>query len=382
MSKLLPVTLLLLLAGCLDYSVASNAHHSHNQRLLIVVPAAWKPTLAGYIYAKKQDGFLVQVLEAEDVVKTLADEIQKAAPDYVFLVGDQSLIPTVYRCSNINWSDAYGTSCTYSDYWLANGGAVVGRLLTHSLVEVNYYVLKALAYRARFPSRRAYLINDRVYDYRDYMVLTEAETLEKAGITTKVDAVNIGENSFLVDGAGESSPVVVASEIDQGVDVIGYYGHGAAPAWGYNYNIYRDYITPAAGSVIPLVISMACETARNAPNPPWYPYAGVDGAIHVIPPGPPAVTSIPEPSPIQPAAVLGSTMASRFTTDLPSGSMVYVGETVVTGAEFGVLNAFYSNVASAYATPTATIGDIIQEAIGHGRPELWQVVGDPSTWFN
>jgi hypothetical protein len=230
-------------------------------------------------------------------------------------------------------------------------------------------------------SKRAYLINDREYQINDGEQLKHANRLRDVGFDAKLDVVNLAKNPYLDDDAGEATEATVSAAVDQDVDLISYYGHGAAAGWGYLLNILTDDVHFHAGSVIPLTFSMACETARNAPNPPWYPYLDSDGVYEAItaPPFVPA-DEIPQPSNTQPALLMNGSMASRFTSEEAGGAMVYIGETVVTSAEPNLLSGFYDAVVNAYIEPT-TIGDIWARVEGNGTPEYWQFVGDPSTWF-
>jgi hypothetical protein len=377
--------LLSLLTACSNspsFPHLSSRYNGNGRKLVIVAPTAWQADLTGYIQAKRDEGFKVVTMNAEAEVHNLGPDLDAAAPDFVFLVGDEYLIPTVYQCNDITWSTAFGRSCTYSDYWYGSGRYVVGRLMTHNESDVITYVLKAAAYRARTASKRVYLINDRAYDATDYYQVLGVNTLKANGITSNLDAVNFNLAPFNQDGAGEASPDTINASVDNGDDLISYFGHGSADVWGYNLNVYRLGIQPAVGSVIPLVFAMACETARNAPNAPWYVYMDVDGnvvnlgSVGNFIPG----AEIPDPARTQPIELLNDSMGARFTSDLPSGSMVYLGETVVTGAESALTTAFYKNWPSIYDKPT-TIGDFWNKVVVAGHPEYWQFVGDPSTWF-
>lgn len=360
---------------------APGSYNAHGRKLVIVAPSGWQSALTGYIQSKRDDGFVVATLNAEAEQTALAADLTRLHPDFVFLVGDQSLIPTVFQCTDISsWSPAYARGCTYSDSWL--GDFIVGRLLTHDYNQLTNYVLMAAAYRARASSHRAYLVSDRIYESDDFTALDVSRRLGYAGVVSKLDVVNLNADPFIEDGAGEADGNTVAAAIDQGVDFIGYYGHGSAPGWGYLVNINRLGVTPALGAVIPLVFAMACETARAAPNPPWYPYIDADGYYESVFPGPPLVPAdqIPDPASVQPWPVLNNTIAGRLTSELGAGAMVYIGETVVTGAETNLLDAVVDGVAAAYKTPT-TIGDIWARAAPKGHPDIWQIVGDPSTFF-
>lgn len=377
------LAVLSLLAGC-SATPTIKTYNAHGAHLTIVVPTAWKGSLTGYIANKRDDGFVVDVLNAEDEAMpgVLHDDLVKAKSDYVFLVGDFSIIPTVYDCERIAWSTVFGKSCTYSDSYLTDGAGVVGRLVTSFQGDLDTYVLKAEAYRGHTPSRRVYLINDRFADADDATQLGVQTSLKQAGIDAKLDAVNMDVNPTLRDDASEAEPADLDYAVDQEDDLIAYYGHGSSEYWGYLGNLWRGNLTPAVGSIVPVAFAMGCETARSAPNAPWYPYYDksnnlVNLATNMFW----AFEAIPDPNPIQPEAVNDPSWGKRFTSDLPSGSMVYIGETVVTGGEPALLSAWYENFIAAYKGEPQTVGSMWKSAAKWGHPEIWQFVGDPSTWF-
>jgi hypothetical protein len=355
-----------------------SKYDAHGKTLVIVTPITWRPVLAQYVHQKIEENFNVEVINTG--MDDLRTALLAAHPDYVFLVGDYSIIPTTYLCDDITWSPTFGRSCIYSDQRLGIDDEgkrqfVVGRLLANNLQSVTNYVLKSAIYRSYEPSRHAYLINDRYYDQSDSRVNEIADLLTQSSIISNIAVIEKGDVFDFVD---EASGRTVSSFIDSGGDIVGFYGHGASDGWGYNYDIPRNSISPHVGSVNPLVFAMACETARSAPNPPWYPYVDVDGNYVVLPVDNfTAAPDVPSPAAMQAS---NPSMASQFTSALSAGPMVYIGETVVTSEEYDLLVNFYTQYAMSYGADV-TIGDLWGKVEDSGTPDYWAFIGDPSTWF-
>lgn len=377
------VALALTVAGCLmsgcgpAYSPPSfgtpDTHYSGGARTLAVVsPPAWDADLAPYVAAKRAEGFRVTLVAPDDTLYDLVAHLATLAPDYVFLVGDQSFIPTYYDCEPISWSPSYGRGCTYSDAPLAPG-AVVGRLLTPDEAGVRRYVARAAAYSARLsvPSS-AYLVADLAYPGSLGVVSSDRDLLGGGAVAV------VGKGDVLVPTATDAT---LAAAVARG-DAVGYYGHGDADGWGYALELpARGMNFPAGASPAPAVLAVGCETARAAPNPPWYAYLSASGVVTRIPPSPfvPAA-SIPDPATLQPESLLNDSVAARFTSDQDGGAMTYLGETVVTGDD-SATETFYAGLLAS-RTHAATVGDVwrvVRSSLRH--PEFWQFTGDPTTWL-
>ncbi len=206
------------------------------------------------------------------------------------------------------------------------------------------------------------------------------------GIDNTVGAVNYDVNPYADDGVHEATSSTISGAVDQQVDFMQYYGHGAAVTWGYRYNIPFTSLHYHEGSTMPLVFAMACETARNAPNPPWYNYWSINNqsvgfSLLDYAAGPVPADRIPDPNPLQPSYFLDDTMARHFTSTEAGGAMVYIGETVVTAEKYDLLRQLYAAIGKAYSVHT-TIGDIWMSATkGVKNPEFWALIGDPSTFY-
>jgi len=377
-------------------------------KLVIVVPEAWRTNVDKYIDLKTSKGFYVDVLTVEDVEKTgesstWGDNLRKALinkkPDYVFLVGDMSVIPTIFKCSDTSsWSTWTDIACIYSDYWLTQSDDgtpqfPLGRLLAKDTSEIDNYYAKLVNYETIYgtPSG-AYLLNDRDYDSSDGIVVGYANQLQAVGVKTTVETLNTADHPEVNDGIVEATYNSVELAVDDTALFMLYFGHGSSWGWGYRWNILWPWLIFTNNKPVPFVYSMACETALSGPNPPWYPYYDSNGNYKNFSNWNPAISGPIKPSDLgtvnslQPEKVIVSNSIARtFTSVNTAGAMVYIGEIVVTSAENNLNNDLLANLTKAYQSGKMTIGDIWFGAIKANspgsHPEFFQMVGDPSTGF-
>ncbi len=397
----------LFLFGCRAPGLPITKGHE----LVVVVPHNWMDSAKPYIDYKKEKGFSVTVVDMEDVKATgdigqwgdnLRYKLISLHPDYVFLMGDVSVIPTIYSCSDVSsWSKWTDQSCIYSDFLLSVADDnltvlfPVGRLMAKEPSEIDNYLFKAKNYDNFFGrAAGAYLINDRAYEANDFSILGLEKKLQTAGIVTAVQVLNTDKDKPSINNLTEATYTSLHSAVSNDVGFIMYYGHGSSWGWGYHWNLLWPYLTFEESKPIPLVYAMACETALGAPNPPWYPYydslgiyRNFSGVDHVSSEDLGTIGSLQFHEPYD---VISDSIAHHFTSTEKGGAMVYIGETVVTHAEANFNNAFYDELIKAAKNGVETIGDIWYNTIENMlreptskdvHPVFFQFVGDPSTSF-
>jgi hypothetical protein len=380
----LALVLALTVFGCAQAAAPGIPAAAIGNHLVVVTSEAWMEAIGPYVTMKVEQGWHVSIMTAENEQDTLAADLAAVGADYAFLVGDYARIPTVFQCTVIDWSPTYGRSCIYSDYWLgvdATGTrrTVVGRLITNGVDDIIAYTSKAAVYAARVPTHTAYAISDRNYDPTDRVALDEVATLNAYRVAAHLDIVGRDAYPILNDGTGDATVATLAAAFGSD-DVVTYYGHGSADFWGYEHNINWRDVAPQ-GTPIPTVMAIGCETARSAPNPPWYPYESTAGTTTKLAADQFwAEDQIPDPMPTQPEALLNTSFGSALVNGV-AGPMTYVGETVVTTSRPGLLYDFTTALAHSYTHPSP-IGLIwAQVADGYSDPEFWQFIGDPTTVF-
>src|SRR6478609_7534257 len=196
----------LFLAGCLSNPLTVPGPvlgFGVGKKLTIVVPPYWSGALAPYVHLKKDEGFQVEVISPKLDPDKLKSDIFATHPNYVFLVGDVGLIPTVYTCEK--WDVLFEKSCTYSDMWLTTNSDghplfPIGRLMVNSEHDVTNYVVKAEIYAGRTGTAGAYIIGDRNYDSSDAVTLAWQKRLQDQGVPTRHDVIGIWADPYRNDG--------------------------------------------------------------------------------------------------------------------------------------------------------------------------------------
>lgn len=339
------------------------------KKLLIVAPSAWTTNIAPYVAHKQNQGYKVTTVPAEDAFYGTLDNfgdnlkniITAYAPEFVFLIGDQSFVPTIYKCADItSWNNSFTNwACNYSDQWMFDGP--IGRLQAKTTTEVDNYVAKALVYDAsRLPTTN-YVLGDVNYDVN--YAKSAAEQLGNANYGNSPDVTR----------------QTVGDIFSQGVRVFHYFGHGFQLGFdGLTVFDLKLFNTVPA----PLVFAMACSTAQTAPNPPWDAYYDANSVYHDFT-GQSGLTpdKVGHPASLQfhtPNDVVGTNVMSRaFTSNDHNGAMVYIGDTVVTHPDYALASDFYGAMRNSRID---TIGEAWYGASkGKAHPEYFQFVGDPST---
>lgn len=372
--------------------------------LLVVAPRDWKEPLEPYLALKKAAGLAPQFLEVESVMTGSAKDwganlrqvIAERKPDYVFLVGDTTKVPVLFDVTEIAWSPYTKINClptdalyaapegtVLSDPKLKGLSAAVGRLQANNVHDVLNYVHKAVEYHKPAPARgAALLLNDRGYDANDLLFSRFSPMLK--GVEKKHGVVNGGKTP-------DATPADLAAAMNANAPIVLFTGHGTAQMWGSDgFALHRLRFTNARP--IPLVLALACETALGAPNIPWYPYYTADQRYRDFTQWDPkkkgAITRehLGDVNSIQ-ASTITENYSRRFTSMCRGGAMVYIGQTIVTHANYEFLQHVLEQLSAAYESKQPVrIGDIWRSAFAKvspaARPWFFQLVGDPSTPVN
>jgi hypothetical protein len=415
-----------LLAGCLDpYTdkvklpaqiYVPTAAKARGNSLVLVGALAWQNTIQQYATYRSAQGYEVQTLYIETIInnslpgssgEALRDVLNLLSPDYVFLIGDVSIVPTIYTCSDTSQSSTYtDKACIYSDYMLSVVNNVsmfpVGRIQASTENELANYLTKAIKYDVALSLNAfsgAYLLSDRVYDPTDEMIIWLANLLSTDDVSTEVNVIEADDvKSAAPDNYASATYATFNATLKSNVSFIQYYGHGGNVGWGYDATLTYTWIDLVNEVPIPLVYAMACETAIEAPNPPYYPYYDSNGELKNYGWWNAAITGnltaamVGTPAEIQPHNVLTDNMGRHMTSADPGGAMVYIGETDIEPEEETFNSEFYASLAQAYYYGNETIGDIwfnatanmLNAAAINGadvHPEFFQFDGDPTVAF-
>ncbi|MFH1038403.1 MAG: C25 family cysteine peptidase [PVC group bacterium] len=259
--------------------------HYNTVDYLIVVPDELKPAIEPLVEWKQKKGLRTRIIELSEIgddpgfeeisasIKSLHEK-SLTPITYLLLAGDAEDIPPHYRPDDTGKDLYYTDGLVVSDifYGIMGDGPFpeihVGRLPARTPEELEVMVQKILDYE-KYPGNTGCDWFSRGLLFGTELEIGEygpedAQLLESAlpGFTTIITTPSI------------YNPAPFFDEINQGVSVAGYYGHGSP--WGmhilgYNYLEWLDN-----GSRLPLVISAGCSTGQfdleTHPYPNWtYP---------------------------------------------------------------------------------------------------------------
>jgi hypothetical protein len=415
------IGLLVLLIGC-GPTIGLNPEQARpntivdHKKLVLVGANSWGKTIEAYAAYKTAVGYDVQVLYIDNITTgthpsqfgtELSSALMELKPDYVFLIGDVSIIPTIYACSDISsWSTWSDEACIYSDYMLTLAGNndpssvfALGRLMASTEGEFSNYFDKVQVYDQAFPNfSGAYVISDRVYDPTDNILGFIMDTLGTINVNATAGVIEANAAAPNNDAEANATYSTLQDAFNSGVSFVQYYGHGGAQQLGYYRNdaLQNNGLSLSNAIPIPLVFAMACQTAFQAPNVPYYIYYDDNGnkidytRWNATINGPITKAMIGNVATIQKTDVLTDNIARHITSAGHDGAMVYIGETVITSNDSVFLTNFMLALVNAYNSGNETIGDVwLATTRNHDgtsasqdvHPEYFQFVGDPTTAF-
>lgn len=213
-------------------------------RMLIISDASFMNAMQPFIDWKKQEGIQVDIKDVATVgttsvqIKSFVQNYYDNHSDfaYLLLVGDAAQIPTKHSGSGWNTSD------DEQDYSYLSGGTgdhypdiFIGRFSAESVEQVNTQVDRTIQYEKN-PTSGSWYKNgvgigsnlgpgdDNEYDWQHQRnIRTQLLGYTYSSIAELYDG---NHASGGVDGAGNPTPVDLSAEINNGVSVMNYTGHG------------------------------------------------------------------------------------------------------------------------------------------------------------
>lgn len=215
---------------------------------VIITKADWVSAFDGYVISKNNNGLTTRVFTTEAIATayagaTLQDKVRAFITDayatwsisYVLFGGDESVIP-FYNA--VNLSDKFYfdlDSDPYSGSVAVLGGRLPGTTLAQVQTMANYWA----AYDGSAAWTRTAVFCGWLTNHLNSF--------------SKLQPVELGEGVI---------PFTIVSQINGGIGVLGYYGHGSDTTWGQvNYLFsHNQYLTN--GSQCPFVYAAACLTGK------------------------------------------------------------------------------------------------------------------------
>ena len=206
---------------------------------------------------QRMKGFDVNVISAEKwSLDDAVTEVENAynntdpKPGYVTIIGDVEHVPAKYE--NICWTDdSYGEMT--DDYIMEMG---VGRISADNLTQAKAIVNKIIKYESSPPQKDSFYktsasgVNTALFGSTNYS--STRSYIKNNGFTLK-------EYNSWSGGSTYTSEAV--SDINNGLFLLSYHGHGSANGWERPPSMWESNIKGLSnGEFLPVVLSMTCQT--------------------------------------------------------------------------------------------------------------------------
>lgn len=271
-----------------SYSLAdNNVENIQKYNFLIISAPQYKndPLLAQYLHSKAKRGFACKVVSTDEtgitprMIKNYIKSQQANGVRYVLFIGDEDDIPMYeWPCEVYYFENYHPIIYTPSDYWYGCMGddtdfiaeMAIGRFSVSNVSELHNMINKHLLYGtpnnlSNDWAKKCVLIADQEFapynyqecseDIRTYNYKNNPEFITQYGADT-IDGGNLATNSTVV------------SQINQGVGLVAYRGHGDDTGWSYKWStdsiaFNSTYVNQLTCPVIPpVILSFACFTAN------------------------------------------------------------------------------------------------------------------------
>jgi hypothetical protein len=259
---------------------------SNGADLVIISYRDFIPSLAPLVAQRQAQGFMVSVVDIEDVFDefsygehtpqairdfmSLAKNTWARAPSYLLLVGDASYDPRNYLGtgafdyvpSKLIDTGTAGTATaleTASDDWLTdfdgNGIADVstGRIPVRTVAEANTVISKIINYSPANTNNSALLVADTQGSY--FFNFEAADDQVGAALPAGMPIQKVYRRLQTTDATAKAN---IISQLNAGPAVVVYSGHGNVDIWGGSIFTATDAATLTNGNRLPFVVVMDC----------------------------------------------------------------------------------------------------------------------------
>ena len=227
--------------------------------------------VADLIEWKRQKGYQVEIGYMSDIGTTSEDVdswIESAyndwpnPPEYVMLVGDESIVPSREQ----QYTGPYGPvwSVTDNDYGVVGSGTVpsihVSRICGDSPDDLAYIAWKI----AEHEMNPYEMVGESWFNYAVSMACTDFEAPEEAFYIHQLFMANALASTFYCDDLGGVPPSLSAfvDDINQGLSVISYIGHGNITSFVTTGFDVDDVAGLTNGRKTPWVYSVGCQNGQ------------------------------------------------------------------------------------------------------------------------
>ena len=226
------------------------------ENYLVISAPEWAAGLADLLRLRQEQGYQVDLFTTDttgaDAASIKAFILKRylelsTRPSFVLLVGDTDRIPS--------WRGQAPSDLPYVtlDGTDPHPDATIGRISVSSAPELAQIVHKTLAYESElgsWPMQNLFLAS------RDNSTISEGTH----NYVIKEYFDPNGYQSIKDYHARGATTAGVIADLEEGQRFVVYSGHGVVDGWTDGPPLYREDITPLAGTVFPIVLSFACLT--------------------------------------------------------------------------------------------------------------------------
>ncbi|MCX6269838.1 MAG: C25 family cysteine peptidase [Bacteroidetes bacterium] len=251
----------------LNYAVPDYTPLSEEGNMLIISYGSFIPYLQDFVNWKTRLGIPVTVVDVATLgtaanIKTFVQNFyQENGLTYLLLVGDNAQVPTFMAAAGPS-DNTYGYVAGNDHY----PDLFVGRFSAETALHVQTQVEKVLLYEMNPVSNGIWLEkgigvasdqgpgDDAEYDYQHIRNLrSQLLNYSYSGCSELYDGSQGG-----VDAAGNPTTTMVSNEINSGVGIILYCGHGSDVSWGTSGFSNTQVNTLTNNGMLPIIWSVAC----------------------------------------------------------------------------------------------------------------------------
>lgn len=273
-----------------SYSLAdNNVEDVQKYNFLIISAPQYKndPLLAQYLHSKAKRGFACKVVGTDEtgntprMIKNYIKSQQANGVRYVLFIGDDEDIPMYDWPCEVHYSDNYHpTLYTLSDYWYGCMGddtdfiaeMAIGRFCVSNVSELHNMINKHLLYSSPNNlsndwTKKCILISDQEDAQYESSFQACLDSIRTCQYKTSPEFIaQHGADTIFGGNLATNSSVV--NQINQGVGLVAYRGHGDVTGWSNKWStdsiaFNSTYVSQLTCPVIPpVVLSFACLTAK------------------------------------------------------------------------------------------------------------------------
>jgi hypothetical protein len=255
----------------LNFNQAKYTPVSEQGNMLVIVYDSFYYDMVPFVQWKNMKGIPTEMVNvstignANAIKSYIADYYNTNGLTFVLLVGDAAQVPT-YMSGYVASDPSYGY-IVGGDHYI---DLFVGRFSAETVAHVQTQVNRTITYE-RYPTQGAEWYekgvgiassqgpgDDNEYDYQH---IRNIRTLLLNFTYTFVDELYDGSQGG-GDAAGNPTPTMVATALNEGRSIINYCGHGSPTSWGSSGFSNTNVNQLTNDNMLPFIVSVACNNGE------------------------------------------------------------------------------------------------------------------------